>query len=653
MRAGIICFFFVVIHCSAGWSQYVAACFKFIPNDNDTVFCVGEIVTVKNCIDATASGSAQYGLFNFGDGRDPEFHDTTAIPAGSDMTHIYTKAGIYRVKQWGGRKKIPVVGEEESDTTVRYVVVVPSHTAQFDVGLCEAFKAVFIVKDSTSKKYSLVPDTGVSPLANIPNTPSYTYTYSDATSKTATMTPECGLSTSLTFTPLDKLVKPDLIDLRLLKSGTQEMVSLSFNALPFLKYRILRQTSTGGSFSPIDTVEKQNGVASLSYPLSSDACYKIENFDDCGNTITSEILCSNTLKVAVLINENSVSWNLPVYGATDVIKYQLFRNNFPVPGAFTSGQTTYIDKDVVCGRAYTYYLKAISNKVVSATGQPLMAFSQQVTDTAQTDKHPNALQDLNASVTANGVLLIWTQPLSFTVSSYKIKRSEDGAAFTDYASSVVNSYTDTKVNTQNGVYCYEISYLDSCNAASDDSLITCPMQLKVHKGADEVSSAVWTRYSNGSGSIFSYKLDRLDEKNNVLATLSPSGSNTFLDDGPLSKDIVVVKYRVSVIVNGMTLFSNIVTLRNDLMLFLPDAFSPNNDYINETYAAKGRYFKDFKMAIFNRWGELIYYSENAGEGWDGNYKGEPANVDTYVYVVTAKDNSGKELTKKGSLILMR
>lgn len=79
---------------------------------------------------------------------------------------------------------------------------------------------------------------------------------------------------------------------------------------------------------------------------------------------------------------------------------------------------------------------------------------------------------------------------------------------------------------------------------------------------------------------------------------------------------------------------------DDLTVFIPNSFTPNNDQVNDVFFVAGRGIKELEMTIFDRWGEIIYYSRNKNVGWDGTYKGEPVKQDIYVYKVVVKDNGG-------------
>ena len=97
--------------------------------------------------------------------------------------------------------------------------------------------------------------------------------------------------------------------------------------------------------------------------------------------------------------------------------------------------------------------------------------------------------------------------------------------------------------------------------------------------------------------------------------------------------------------------SNYVEIVPPISMFIPDAFTPNGDGINDLFGVKGEGLQNFSMRIFNRWGELVFESHNPRQQWDGNYEGKPVQTDTYVYQLIASGLGSKE--KTGSVTLIR
>ncbi len=92
----------------------------------------------------------------------------------------------------------------------------------------------------------------------------------------------------------------------------------------------------------------------------------------------------------------------------------------------------------------------------------------------------------------------------------------------------------------------------------------------------------------------------------------------------------------------------------EFTLYVPNAFSPNNDGNNDVFAPKGSGIKNFSLLIFNRWGELIYEeNDTLLKGWNGLHLNNKSQEDAYVYVLTVNDFAGKEHRRSGVLHLIR
>lgn len=89
-------------------------------------------------------------------------------------------------------------------------------------------------------------------------------------------------------------------------------------------------------------------------------------------------------------------------------------------------------------------------------------------------------------------------------------------------------------------------------------------------------------------------------------------------------------------------------------LFVPNAFTPDNDGVNDKLKVKPTGFMSFGFfAVYTRWGQMVFRTTNFNEGWDGKINGINAEPGTYVYVAQAVDYKGKPLHRKGTVILLR
>lgn len=87
--------------------------------------------------------------------------------------------------------------------------------------------------------------------------------------------------------------------------------------------------------------------------------------------------------------------------------------------------------------------------------------------------------------------------------------------------------------------------------------------------------------------------------------------------------------------------------------FIPNAFSPNGDGINDFFNVLGFQIQSVQINIFNRWGELIFESSGIDQGWDGTYKGKSVEIGAYVYLVQIVYITGEKATATGDVILIR
>jgi len=144
---------------------------------------------------------------------------------------------------------------------------------------------------------------------------------------------------------------------------------------------------------------------------------------------------------------------------------------------------------------------------------------------------------------------------------------------------------------------------------------------------------------------------------------------TFGDSSPSNnlKDPVHIytdsgTYKITLVAYGIctndTGYGYIHIFSKYINIFIPDAFSPNGDGINDIFEIKGLGFNDYDFTIYNRWGELMYASPQpspGGEGarWDGTCKNQPAPGGIYVYMISVTDQFGIKHYFSGNLTLMR
>lgn len=95
-----------------------------------------------------------------------------------------------------------------------------------------------------------------------------------------------------------------------------------------------------------------------------------------------------------------------------------------------------------------------------------------------------------------------------------------------------------------------------------------------------------------------------------------------------------------------------VIVCEETTLWVPNSFTPNNDNLNDVFKAYGLNVKSFHMTIWNRWGELVYETNNILSGWDGFYMNTLAQQDVYAARIVYQDYKGRYFEKTTTVNLI-
>jgi gliding motility-associated-like protein len=104
--------------------------------------------------------------------------------------------------------------------------------------------------------------------------------------------------------------------------------------------------------------------------------------------------------------------------------------------------------------------------------------------------------------------------------------------------------------------------------------------------------------------------------------------------------------------NGCTATDRVTIIMSGT-LFVPNTFTPNGDGVNDFFGAQGSEIATFTMYVFNRWGELIFTTNELSGRWDGTYMGRESPIDTYVWRIDATELSGRKRNLVGHVNLVR
>jgi len=92
----------------------------------------------------------------------------------------------------------------------------------------------------------------------------------------------------------------------------------------------------------------------------------------------------------------------------------------------------------------------------------------------------------------------------------------------------------------------------------------------------------------------------------------------------------------------------------DCDLYIPSAFTPNNDNLNETFGVIDNVLVQyFSMQIFSKWGQLIFNSNDITKKWDGTFKGKKMPNGSYLWMLNYVNQKSKKIYQQGTIMLIR
>ncbi len=97
-----------------------------------------------------------------------------------------------------------------------------------------------------------------------------------------------------------------------------------------------------------------------------------------------------------------------------------------------------------------------------------------------------------------------------------------------------------------------------------------------------------------------------------------------------------------------------IEVKEKYIIGVPEAFTPNGDGINDEIKVNGLGIESLvEFTIFNRWGKVVFTTDDITQGWDGTVNGQKQTVDTYIYLIKAHMYNDTEVEERGSFTLIR
>lgn len=430
--------------------------------------------------------------------------------------------------------------------------------------------------------------------------------------------------------------------------------------IDFDKYIIYTTTNQYNKENIDDTTLTEANLNTLTTAYS----YKMVAVDVCRNT--SEFSPTHTtVNVEASPSINSININWSAYEGFGTNKtYEVWRKkpeepSFKLLVTAHGDSLHYTDTNVLCYQPYIYRIKTIQT-------DGLNQYSWSDTSGA-TPIYLTALpipQNKRVTVVNNRLVRLEWYSVNYHRSyTYEVYRAVDSGAATLYKTFTATDsfFVDANVDVQKHNYTYTTYVIDACGGRSEPSNVAKTILLNVRMVGNDILThdpkLTWNAYEKWPTRVHHYDVtfyyDSLDAFSIIARNSAVQLEQTHKYVNLSQADYCYIITAYSAADTSITSESNIACVSTQPRLYAPNVFTRNNDGINDLFFIRGIFITDFKLQIFNRWGQKVFETTNMNNGWDGTFNGENCPSDVYVYVAEGKSKKGDSKVITGNVTLLR
>ncbi|MCX6351533.1 MAG: gliding motility-associated C-terminal domain-containing protein [Bacteroidetes bacterium] len=292
---------------------------------------------------------------------------------------------------------------------------------------------------------------------------------------------------------------------------------------------------------------------------------------------------------------------------------------------------------------YTYYFVGVNK--CGLRGDP----SYKVFSNPNIPKNPRIRDIYRATVLKNkDVLLEWTPAQEEDFKSYIIYRRVDNGkdSFKFYTEIYNRNDTflkDSTVSVQSTSYCYRTVVSSKCGYFSGISYQGCNIVLK-GQAIPFANNLQWGNYSYWNNGVKDFDIMRKDPENSFYNAGNVASSTLDFTDNNLNLQYGAYWYKIVAhekLGKKQKSESNEVYLIQKPELLVPTVFTPDGDGLNDKWNPLPVFVEDYNMRVYNRWGELVFESNDKNYQWDGTFHNNtrPDNVCIWLVTYTGWDKS--------------
>lgn len=423
------------------------------------------------------------------------------------------------------------------------------------------------------------------------------------------------------------------------------------------------------SIGAVNGINNLNFIYAASTAASGVETFSVAAFDSCRNLSPLAVNHSSMLlqksfdKCAATV---SLEWSPYINMSSGLLRYEVwYRINHGnwVRDAILPPNVLSYDKYLTApDDTFDFFIRASGN-----SGQT--ASSNIRTQIADIFVQPAWLYLRYASVTGSSVEVKCDTDPAGDVISYRLYRGNSSSLLSELAGEQSYNptgeitFTDLFAEADDGPRYYKVTAVDSCGNEQVFSNIARTAFLTAEANANLTSSLTWSDYSGWPGVTGQFNIYRVENGIVAGAPFAFVDGDTlfFIEDvsnfpggeGNLCYVIEAVEDSVNNYGFQDRAFSNIACAPQQAAVYIPNAFTPEgkNPIFRPVtiYDDPGTYL----LLIYNRWGQLVFESDNPEVGWNGTFLNKPSPTGAYAYILTFKGFNKKEVRRTGTVMLIR
>lgn len=404
------------------------------------------------------------------------------------------------------------------------------------------------------------------------------------------------------------------------------------------------------------------GTLNISIPDSAKSyCFQLRSEIPCGLEY-SAVLCTIPLSEVSINNLSHIlnwstypntitSFDDPIYGRYLVKSQKVIRETESLQSEIiaTSNQTQYIDNITDCQEQVCYRIELSTSGQLYYNQFSGLSISNTRCVDRKTLKAPS-LNNLFASVNLDNSIVLnfednsnWSIP-KISFSAYH--NTDTGYAEISTVTSVAD-FTITNLRPDILKQCFKIGYEDECGTKSELSPEVCTIHLS------EIEEILyWTSESPFAPDLpMGFEIEELLPNPSILGN---TASHQFAPD--LSTREELIQFRIITRdTQGNISYSNVIEVSPGFKLFIPDAFSPNQDGHNEVFKLYGKLklFDTFSLSLYDRWGNKIINFDTPDFVWDGEINNTRILTGPYTLKISGVLKNGEVINLKKSLLVLK